>query len=99
MQNLTMSLKEKEYDGTCDAEGSESDYREGHVSQLRFLSGKKQKKDFEEVVNAPLNLIHLFHKIMKRMTFGNSYNRMGKVICPHQLLLHRLELDLNLDRY
>ncbi|KAF6145750.1 hypothetical protein GIB67_016199 [Kingdonia uniflora] len=54
MQNLTMSLEEEEYDGTGDEEGSESDYSEGHVSQLRFLSGKKRKNDFEEVVNASI---------------------------------------------
>ncbi|KAF6140424.1 hypothetical protein GIB67_030505 [Kingdonia uniflora] len=51
MQNLTMSLEEEKYDGTGDEEGSESNYSEGHVSQLRFLSGKKQKNNFEEVVN------------------------------------------------
>ncbi|KAF6172222.1 hypothetical protein GIB67_024844 [Kingdonia uniflora] len=49
-----MSLEEEEYDGTGDEEGSESDYSEGHVSQLRFLSGKKWKKDFVEVVNASI---------------------------------------------
>ncbi|KAF6153119.1 hypothetical protein GIB67_034841 [Kingdonia uniflora] len=54
MQNLTMSLDEEEYDGTSDEEGSESDYSEDHVSQLRFLSGKKRKNDFEEVVNASI---------------------------------------------
>ncbi|KAF6141925.1 hypothetical protein GIB67_037893 [Kingdonia uniflora] len=43
-----MSLEEGEYDGTSDEEGSESDYSKGHVSQLRFLLGKKQKNDFEE---------------------------------------------------
>ncbi|KAF6137887.1 hypothetical protein GIB67_014016 [Kingdonia uniflora] len=54
MQNLMMSLEEGEYDGTGDEEGSESDYREGHVSQLHFLSGKKRKNDFEEVVNVSI---------------------------------------------
>ncbi|KAF6137124.1 hypothetical protein GIB67_030888 [Kingdonia uniflora] len=54
MQNLTMSLEEEEYDGTGDEEGSESDYSEGHVSQLRFLSGKKWKNNFEEVVNVSI---------------------------------------------
>ncbi|KAF6171151.1 hypothetical protein GIB67_012225 [Kingdonia uniflora] len=54
MQNLTMSLEEEEYDGTGDEEGSESDYSEGHVSQLYFLSGKKRKNDFEEVVNVSI---------------------------------------------
>ncbi|KAF6148616.1 hypothetical protein GIB67_042575 [Kingdonia uniflora] len=54
MQNLTMSLEVEEYDGTGDEEGSESDYNEGHVSQLRFLSGKKRKNDFEEVFNASI---------------------------------------------
>ncbi|KAF6161322.1 hypothetical protein GIB67_009209 [Kingdonia uniflora] len=54
MQNLTMSLEEEEYNGTGDDEGSESDDNEGHVSQLHFLSGKKQKNDFEDVVNASI---------------------------------------------
>ncbi|KAF6151598.1 hypothetical protein GIB67_021784 [Kingdonia uniflora] len=54
MQNLTMSLEEEEYDGTGDEEGSESDYSEGHVSQLRFLSGKKRKNNFEEVINVSI---------------------------------------------
>ncbi|KAF6146828.1 hypothetical protein GIB67_018481 [Kingdonia uniflora] len=54
MLNLTMSLEEEEYDGTGDEEGSESDYSEGHVSQLRFLLGKKRKNDFEEVFNASI---------------------------------------------
>ncbi|KAF6142729.1 hypothetical protein GIB67_018440, partial [Kingdonia uniflora] len=54
MQNLTMLLEEEEYDGTGDEKGSESDYSEGHVSQLRFLSGKKCKNNFEEVVNASI---------------------------------------------
>ncbi|KAF6153096.1 hypothetical protein GIB67_034818 [Kingdonia uniflora] len=49
-----MSLEEEEYDGTGDEEGSESDYSKGHVSQLLFLSGKKQKNNFEEVVNASI---------------------------------------------
>ncbi|KAF6160858.1 hypothetical protein GIB67_041912 [Kingdonia uniflora] len=49
-----MSLEEEEYDRTGDEEGSESDYSEGHVSQLHFLSGKKQKNNFEEVVNASI---------------------------------------------
>ncbi|KAF6134568.1 hypothetical protein GIB67_022308 [Kingdonia uniflora] len=49
-----MSLEDEEYDRTGDEEGSESDYSEGHVSQLRFLSGKKQKNDFEEVVNSSI---------------------------------------------
>ncbi|KAF6140139.1 hypothetical protein GIB67_028945 [Kingdonia uniflora] len=51
MQNLTMSLEEEEYGRTGDQEGSEFDYSVGHVSQLCFLSGKKRKNDFEEVVN------------------------------------------------
>ncbi|KAF6176898.1 hypothetical protein GIB67_030581 [Kingdonia uniflora] len=55
-----MSLEEEEYDRTGDEEGSESNYSEGHVSQLCFsknkslecfLSGKKRKNNFEEVVN------------------------------------------------
>ncbi|KAF6146167.1 hypothetical protein GIB67_015605 [Kingdonia uniflora] len=53
MQNLTMSLEE-EYDRTGDDEGSKSDYSEGHVSQLHFLSSKKRKNDFEEVVNVSI---------------------------------------------
>ncbi|KAF6153093.1 hypothetical protein GIB67_034815, partial [Kingdonia uniflora] len=53
-KNLTMSIEEEEYDGTGDEEESESDYSEGHVSQLRFLSGKKWKNNFEEVVNASI---------------------------------------------
>ncbi|KAF6156659.1 hypothetical protein GIB67_017795 [Kingdonia uniflora] len=51
MHNLTMSLEDEEYYGTGDDEGSESDYSESHVSQMRFLSGKRQKINFEEVVN------------------------------------------------
>ncbi|KAF6163598.1 hypothetical protein GIB67_022163 [Kingdonia uniflora] len=54
IQNLTMSLEEEEYDGTGDEEGSESDYSKGHVSQLRLISGKKRKNNFEEVVNASI---------------------------------------------
>ncbi|KAF6143153.1 hypothetical protein GIB67_011678 [Kingdonia uniflora] len=54
MQNLTMSLEEGEYDGTGDEEGSESDYSEGHFSQLHFLSRKKQKNNFEEPVNVSI---------------------------------------------
>ncbi|KAF6149948.1 hypothetical protein GIB67_008669 [Kingdonia uniflora] len=54
VQNLMMSLEEEEYDGTGDEEGSKFDYSEGHVSQLCFLSGKKWKNDFEEVVNASI---------------------------------------------
>ncbi|KAF6134776.1 hypothetical protein GIB67_002177 [Kingdonia uniflora] len=54
MQNLTMSFEEGEYDGTGDEEGFESDYSEGHVSQLNFLSGKRRKNDFEEVVNVSI---------------------------------------------
>ncbi|KAF6176066.1 hypothetical protein GIB67_000160 [Kingdonia uniflora] len=54
MQNLTMSLEEEEYDETGDEKGFESDYSEGHVSQLCFLSGKKLESNFEEVVNASI---------------------------------------------
>ncbi|KAF6139060.1 hypothetical protein GIB67_010786, partial [Kingdonia uniflora] len=54
MQNLTMSLEDGEYDGTGDEEGSESDYSECHVSQLCFISDKKQKNDFEEVVKVSI---------------------------------------------
>ncbi|KAF6159902.1 hypothetical protein GIB67_032986 [Kingdonia uniflora] len=51
LRDLTMSLEEEEYDGTDDEEESEYDYSEGHVSQMHFLSGKKRKIDFEEVID------------------------------------------------
>ncbi|KAF6173928.1 hypothetical protein GIB67_039879 [Kingdonia uniflora] len=50
----TMSLEEEKYDKIGDEEGSKSDYSEGHVSQLCFLSGKKRKNDFEELVNVSI---------------------------------------------
>ncbi|KAF6139901.1 hypothetical protein GIB67_009748 [Kingdonia uniflora] len=48
-----MSSEEEEYDGTSDEEGSETseEYTESNVSQIHFLSGKKRKIEFEEVVN------------------------------------------------
>ncbi|KAF6161489.1 hypothetical protein GIB67_009368 [Kingdonia uniflora] len=48
-----MSSEEEEYGGTSDEEGSETseEYTECNVSQMRFLSGKKRKIEFEEVVN------------------------------------------------
>ncbi|KAF6139011.1 hypothetical protein GIB67_010737, partial [Kingdonia uniflora] len=49
-----MSLEEEKYEGSGDEVGSESDYSEGHVSQLCFLSGKKWKNNFEEVVNVSI---------------------------------------------
>ncbi|KAF6154613.1 hypothetical protein GIB67_012446 [Kingdonia uniflora] len=60
-----------------------------------FYRAKGGKMILKKSSMSPLNL---FHKIMKRVTFGNSHNQMGRVICPYQLLLHRLELDLNVDR-
>ncbi|KAF6147200.1 hypothetical protein GIB67_039330 [Kingdonia uniflora] len=53
MQDLTMSSEEEEYEGTSDEDGSETseEYIECNVSQMRFLSGKKWKIEFEEVVN------------------------------------------------
>ncbi|KAF6139282.1 hypothetical protein GIB67_021492 [Kingdonia uniflora] len=57
MQDLTMLLEKEEYDGTNNEEGSKSDYSEGHISQLRFLSGKKRKNNFEEVVNVSTELL------------------------------------------
>ncbi|KAF6155425.1 hypothetical protein GIB67_019951 [Kingdonia uniflora] len=49
MQNLTMSSAEEEYDGIDDEEEFESDEGEYYVSQMRFLSGKKQKITYEEL--------------------------------------------------
>ncbi|KAF6164732.1 hypothetical protein GIB67_040984 [Kingdonia uniflora] len=43
-----MSSAEKEYDGTDDEEEFESNEGEGYVSQIQFLSGKKQKITYEE---------------------------------------------------
>ncbi|KAF6135635.1 hypothetical protein GIB67_028206 [Kingdonia uniflora] len=49
-----MSLEEGECDGTGEDEGSESDYSEGHVSQLHLLLDKKKKNNFEKVVNVSI---------------------------------------------
>ncbi|KAF6167805.1 hypothetical protein GIB67_027583 [Kingdonia uniflora] len=49
MQDLTMSSAEEEYDGTDDEEEFESDEGKGNISQMRFLSGKKQKMTYEEL--------------------------------------------------
>ncbi|KAF6157833.1 hypothetical protein GIB67_003733 [Kingdonia uniflora] len=48
-----MSLEEEEYDGTSDEDGSETseEYTKCNASQIHFLSGKKHKIEFEEVVN------------------------------------------------
>ncbi|KAF6148536.1 hypothetical protein GIB67_042495 [Kingdonia uniflora] len=48
-----MSPEKEEYDRTSDEGGSETseEYTECNVSQMHFLSGKKQKIEFEEVVN------------------------------------------------
>ncbi|KAF6155350.1 hypothetical protein GIB67_019876 [Kingdonia uniflora] len=47
-QDLTMLSEEEEYTESTD---EEEEYDERKVSQLRFLSGKKRKVGFEEVLN------------------------------------------------
>ncbi|KAF6161343.1 hypothetical protein GIB67_009230 [Kingdonia uniflora] len=51
---MILHQEEEEYDRVGDEEEFESDYSEGHISQLRFLLGKKRKNNFEEVVNASI---------------------------------------------
>ncbi|KAF6155492.1 hypothetical protein GIB67_014811, partial [Kingdonia uniflora] len=99
IQNLTMSLEEEEYDGTGDDEGSESDYSEGHVSQLRFLSGKKQKKDFEEVVNVSIKPPPPLLQNYEARDFRQLTQPDGKChLSTSVATTSRLELDLNVDQ-
>ncbi|KAF6168677.1 hypothetical protein GIB67_026563 [Kingdonia uniflora] len=89
-----MSLTEEEYDGIDNGKEFESDEGEGYISQIQFLSGKKQKITYEELnvsTEPPPPLPQNYE-------LRDSYNQMGRVICPHQLLLHRLKLDLNVDQ-
>ncbi|KAF6139905.1 hypothetical protein GIB67_009752 [Kingdonia uniflora] len=52
MLDLTMSSEEEEYTESSD---EEEEYDECKVSQLHFLSGKKWKVEFEEVLNGHLS--------------------------------------------
>ncbi|KAF6176130.1 hypothetical protein GIB67_023421, partial [Kingdonia uniflora] len=95
--DLTMLSEEEEYDETGDEEEFKFNESEGRVSKRDFYWARSEKS-FTKNSMSPLNLLHLSHKIMNRTTFGDSHNRMGKVICPHPFLLHRLGWDLNVDR-